>query len=593
VSFLQELKRRNVWRMAALYAVVAWLVMQVADVVIGLAALPEWLGRAALVVLAIGFPIALVFAWFYEITPQGLKLEKDVDRSGSIAHATGRRMDLIVIAVLSAAVIVFAIDKWWLGRGFPAFAPPRNSIAVLAFANMSADPEREYLSDGLSEDLLNLLAQIPELRVISRTSAFSYKGKDLRLSEIARELNVAHVLEGSVRQVGERLRVTAQLIEARTDTHLWSQTYDGDMGDVFAIQDEIAARVVDQLKVALLGAAPSVRAVDPESYTLYLQARHLGRQGNREALASARSLYERALEIDPGHAAAWVGLASVYVNETNNSLLPVDQGYALAREAAQQALAIDPGEAGAHARLGWIADHHDGDLAAAARHYEKALALAPRNASILQSAASFAHAIGRLTQAMRLEDLATTLDPLDPVGHNNRGDSYLSAGRYDEAIASLRTALTLSPKYFGAQYRVGVALLLAGEPEEALAAMEAETFEAWRLLGLAMAHHALGDEAASRETLDAMIAGYERDAAYNIAYVFAYRGEADGAFEWLEKAVEYNDPGLSEIVAEPLFRNVRPDPRWVPFLERIGRAPAQLDVIEFEPPIGGSVAQAS
>jgi tetratricopeptide (TPR) repeat protein len=184
---------------------------------------------------------------------------------------------------------------------------------------------------------------------------------------------------------------------------------------------------------------------------------------------------------------------------------------------------------------------------------------------------------------MRLEDLATTLDPLDPVGHNNRGDSYLSAGRYDEAIASLRTALTLSPEYFGAQYRVGVALLLAGEPEEALAAMEAETFEAWRLLGLAMAHHALGNEAASREALDAMIAGYERDAAYNIAYVFAYRGEADGAFEWLEKAVEYNDPGLSEIVAEPLFRNVRPDPRWVPFLERIGRAPAQLEVIEFEP----------
>jgi TolB-like protein/Tfp pilus assembly protein PilF len=492
-------------------------------------------------------------------------------------------MNLIVIAVLSAAVLVFAIDKWWLRVGPEVFAPPSNSIAVLAFANMSADPEREYLSDGLSEDLLNLLAQIPELRVISRTSAFSYKGKDLRLSEIARELKVAHILEGSVRRIGERLRVTAQLIEADSDTHLWSQTYDGEMSDVFAIQDEIAARVVGQLKVELLGAAPSARAVDPESYALYLQARYLGRQGNREALASAQALFERALEIDPGHAAAWVGLASVYVNETNNSLLPVDEGYALAREAARQALTIDPGEAGAHARLGWIADHHDGDLAAAARHYERALALAPSNAFILQSAASFAHAIGRLGQAMRLEDLATTLDPLDPVGHNNRGDSYLSAGRYDEAIASLRTALTLSPKYFGAQYRVGVALLLKGEPEEALAAMEAETFEAWRLLGLAMAHHALGDEAASREALDAMIAGYERDAAYNIAYVFAYRGEADGAFEWLEKAVEYNDPGLSEIVAEPLFRNVRPDPRWVPFLERIGRAPAQLDVIEFEP----------
>jgi TolB-like protein/Tfp pilus assembly protein PilF len=591
VSLLEELKRRNVWRMAALYAVVAWLIMQVADVVIGLASLPEWLGQAALGVLAIGFPIALAFAWFYEITPEGLRLEKDVERSASITHVTGRRMNLIVIAVLSAAVMVFAIDKWWLRRGPGDFAPPSNSIAVLAFANMSGEPGKEYLSDGLSEDLLNLLARIPELRVISRTSAFSYKGKDLRLSEIARELNVAHILEGSVRQIGERLRVTAQLIEAASDTHLWSQTYDGDISDVFAIQDEIATRVVDELKVELLGGAPTVRTVDPESYTLFLQARHLGRQGNREALARARALYERALEIDPDQPAAWVGLASVAINQANNSLLPVDEGYAVARAAARQALAIDPSSPGAHAQLGSIAVHHDGDLAAAAAHYEKAIALAPNDAYILRSAASFALAIGRVDLAIRLEDRAMPLDPVDPVAHNNLGDSYLSVGRYDEAIASLRTALTFSPQYFGAQYRVGVALLLKGEPEQALAAMEAETFEAWRLLGLAMARHALGDEEASTEALDAMIAGYERDAAYNIAYVFAFRGQADRAFEWLDKAVAYNDPGLAEIVTEPLFDKVRSDPRWVPFLERIGRAPAQLDVIEFDPPIGGAVVE--
>jgi TolB-like protein/Tfp pilus assembly protein PilF len=573
--------------MAALYAVIAWLLMQVADVIIGLAGLPEWVGQAALGILAVGFPIALACAWFYEITPEGLMLEKDVERSASITAVTGRRIDLIVIAVLTAAVIVFAVDKWWLRQGPEAFAPPLNSIAVLAFANMSGDPAREYLSDGISEDLLNLLAQIPELRVISRTSAFSYKGKDLRLSEIAQELNVAHILEGSVRQVGERLRVTAQLIEARTDTHLWSQSYDGELDEVFSIQDAIAAMVVDQLKIELLGAAPSVREVNPQSYALYLQARHLGRQGNREALAEARKLYERALEIDPANAAAWVGLSSVFVQQANNSLLPVDEGYALAREAAQQALALDPSESGAHARLGWISAHHDGDLVAAADHYEQALALAPRNADILRSAASFAHGIGRVALAIRLEDVATAIDPLSPVGHNNHGDSYLSSGEYDEAIASLRTALTLSPKYFGAQYRIGVALLLKGEPEEALAAMQEETFEAWRLLGLAMAHHALGDTQASDDALATMIAGYERDAAYNIAYVFAYRGEADAAFEWLEKAVEYNDPGLAEIVAEPLFANLRSDGRWLPFLERIGLSPAQLDAITFAPALTG------
>ncbi len=581
MNFLSEIKRRNVLRMALLYGVTAWLIMQVADVVIGLATLPEWSGQAVLGVLAVGFPIALIFAWIYEITPEGVKLEKEVDRSESIAHVTGRRMDFVVIAVLAAAVIVFAYDKWWLGPN-DGFRPPPNSIAVLAFANMSPDSDQEFFSDGISEELLSLLAKVPELQVISRTSAFSFKDKDVKLTDVARELNVAHILEGSIRWAGDRLRITAQLIDTQSDSHLWSETYDRTLDDIFVIQDEIAAAVVGKLKVTLLGAAPMVDETDPQAYALYLQARFLSRQGTPENWEQAIAMFEQVLDIDPGYAPAWIGLANVYGRQADNSLRPVEEGYALSAQATTQALALDPSYAPAHARLGWIALHNQGDLAAAALHYQRALELDPTNTGIIFSAASLAESLGRLEQVIALEQYALIRDPLDPVAHNNHGDSFLSAGRFDEAIASFRTALTLSPGYIGAQYRIGVALLLKGEPEAALDAMQQEPFKAWRLIGLAMAHHALGQQTDSDAALAELIENYEQDAAYNIAYVIAFRGETDRAFEWLDKAVVYNDPGLAEIVNEPLFANVRSDPRWLAFLVSIGKAPEKLARIEFE-----------
>jgi TolB-like protein/Tfp pilus assembly protein PilF len=561
--------------MALLYAVAAWLMMQVAEVIIALANLPEWVGPTILAVLAIGFPIALIFSWIYEITPEGIALEKDVTPSESITHVTGRRIDFIVIAMLCAGLVLFAVDKWW-----PA-GPIEQSIAVLAFENMSGDPEQEYFSDGISEELLNLLARIPELKVISRTSAFSYKGKDMRLTDVARELNVAHILEGSIRKTGNQIRITAQLIETQSDTHVWSRTYDRTLDDIFATQDEIAAKVVDELKITLLGDLPIVEETDPEAYALVLEARYLSRQGSPEDWQDAIALIEQALLIDPSYAAAWDALASIYVNQADNSVRPPDEGYALARKAANQALALDPSYAQAHARLGWIATHHQGDLAGAARHYEQALALEPTNTGIIFSAASLAESLGRLGMTIALEDYALARDPLDPVAHNNQGDSYLSVGRFDDAIASFHTALALSPSYVGAKYRVGVAFLLKGEPESAMTSMEQEGFEAWQLIGLAMAHHALDQTSASDSALSKLIQKYEQDAAYNIAYVFAFRAEADRAFEWLRKAVNYNDPGLAEIANEPLFANIKSDPRWATFLESVGKAPEQLAAIEF------------
>jgi serine/threonine protein kinase/Tfp pilus assembly protein PilF len=490
------------------------------------------------------------------------------------------RRRVAVLALVGMTMLLAGV--WYVGRqSVPAAGPVSASIAVLPFADMSPDKDQEYFSDGISEELLNLLAKIPELQVAARTSSFSYKGENVKIADVARDLNVAHILEGSVRKAGNEVRITAQLIKADDGFHMWSETWDRSLDDIFAIQDEIAADVVAQLKVTLLGAAPTVEATDPAAYALYLQARQLGRQGTAEGLEQSMALYQQALAIDPDYAAAWAGLARNYYTQAGTELHPIDEGYQLAREAANRALAIDPEYAPAYAQLGYIAVYH-GDLAAAARHLERALALDPTNSDIIANAAILARSLGRLDEAIALQEYAVGRDPVNPIGHARLGLFYLWAGRPDESIASYRTTLSLSPGRIGAKHNIGEALLLKGEPEAALAAIQQESSELWRMVGLPMAYHALGQAAESDATLAELIEKYEQETAYNIAYVLALRGEADRAFEWLDKAVQYNDPGLSEIAATNLFTNIHDDPRWLPFLESIGRSPEQLAAIEFE-----------
>jgi serine/threonine protein kinase/TolB-like protein/cytochrome c-type biogenesis protein CcmH/NrfG len=504
-------------------------------------------------------------------------------------------------AIAGAAAVVALVAAFWLGTrkgdetapsgdaaggGHPTSAvavPETHSIAVLPFADMSPNKDQEYFSDGISEELLNLLAKIPQLRVTSRSSAFSFKGQDLEMSEIARRLNVAHILEGSVRKADNQVRITAQLIEAGSDTQLWSETYSRTLDDIFAIQHDIATDVVTQLKVTLLGETPRARETDPEAYALYLEARHLSRlRKTAEGYEKAMELYQQAVGIDPDYAAAWDGLATVYINQAGSGLRPLDEGYRLAREAIRKALAIDPDFAQGHSSLGWMAMFYDGDLATAARHYERALELDPSNSQIVRGAAVLATSLGRLDQAIALGEYVVARDPFDPIGHANLGISYCPAGRWDESIASYRTALTLSPNRIGAQYGIGTALLLKGDAEAALAAMQKESFEVYRLLGQVMAHHALGLKAESDAALAKMIEKYEQDWPYDIAYLLAYRGEVDRAFAWLHKAVEYNDPGLYGITTELLFANLHADPRWLRLLEELGKSPEQLAAIEFQ-----------
>jgi TolB-like protein/Flp pilus assembly protein TadD len=497
-------------------------------------------------------------------------------------HRAHLRWAAVAIGLLVLGAIVAAFMIVSRGPTTSLTAIPEKSIAVLPFVDMSAGKDQEYFSDGISEELLNLLAKIPQLQVTARTSSFAFKGKETGIPEIARTLHVANVLEGSVRKAGNSVRITAQLIKAGTDTHLWSQTYDRKLDDIFAIQDEIAADVVKQLKVTLLGAAPKARTTDPEAYALYLEAVQLGRQFTAETFHQSDALYRKVLAIDPRYAPAWYGLARNFGNETGQGLLPGKEGFAQAREAAVNALAIDPDYAPAHASLGYVAMYGDNDLAGAALHLERALALDPADQSVLTTSATLLQSLGRLDEALALEEAAVRRDPVNVAALFNLGYYQRMAGRLDAAIASFRTVLSLSPSNGGAHCQLGVALLLKGDAKGALAEIEQETSEIYKMIGLPMAYHALGRKADSDAALAALIAKHEKDGPSNIASVYAFRGEADQAFAWLDKAIEYGDGGLGEIVTDNLFDKIHADPRWLSFLRKLGKAPEQLAKIEFK-----------
>jgi TolB-like protein len=587
-SFFAELRRRNVFRAGALYAAGIWALAQGIAQLGPSIGLPDWVTRWFLVAAIIGFPFWIAFAWFYEFTPEGLKRESEVERHESITHHRGRKLDFAIIGILAIAVVLLLTNAfvWHKGAGLrdaDSVPIPEHSIAVLPFVDMSSGKDQEYFSDGISEELLNLLAKIPQLQVTARTSSFSFKGKEVAIPEIARTLHVANVLEGSVRKAGNSVRITAQLIKAGTDTQLWSQTYDRKLDDIFAIQDEIAADVVKQLKVTLLGAVPKVRTTNPEAYGLYLQAVQLGRQFTADAFPQSDALYRKVLAIDPRYAPAWDGLARNFDNEAALGLLPSKEAYAQAREAAMKDLAIDPDYAPTHAELGWIAMFGDNDLAGAAQHFKRALALDPSDLDVLRSSATLLASLGRLDEAVALETAVVRRDPVNVVTLGNLGNMQRCAGRLDAAIASYRTVLSLSPGgRAGTHAEIGNALLLKRDAQGALAEIEQETSEVWKLIGLPMAYHALARKADSDAALAALIAKYEKDAPYNIAYVYAFRGEADKAFEWLDKAVEYGDSGLAVIVTNNLFDKIHADARWLPFLRKLGKAPEQLAKIEFK-----------
>jgi len=598
MSLFNELKRRNVLRVGAAYIVAAWLVIQVTETIFPLFGFDDTPARLVVIVLSIAFIPSLIFAWVFEITPEGLKRDEDVVREHSIAHVTGKKLDRIILVVLALALGYFAFDKFVLSESREAAIAEtahqagRNealvesygdkSIAVLPFVNMSSDPEQEYFSDGISEELLNLLSKIPEMRVISRSSAFSYKDRDLDIPTIAAQLNVAHILEGSVRKTGNQVRITAQLIEARSDTHLWSETYDRELENIFDVQDEIAAIVVEKLKITLLGGPPKTQKTKPEVYTLNLQADYLAHTITEESLREAIVLYKEALAIDPAYVPAWLGISATYNRLGGIRVMSAEQARTLSLEAIRHALAIAPDSAKALDGMAWISFKNDGDYVMAAENFERALIIEPTNTHIIGNVSIFLTSLGRLGEAIQFAEYQVSRDPVNVVAYNNLGIRYRFAEKFEKAKKTFSTTLLLNPTAVGVEYEIGAALLSEGNFAAAAAAFEREPFVVFQQIGMAMTCHAQGMSDLSDELLEKLISSFGDRIPYYIAQIMAFRGEFDGAFEWLERAHLGNDYEIGNIIHEPLLKGLRTDPRWLPFLERIGKAPEQLDAIKFK-----------
>jgi len=462
------------------------------------------------------------------------------------------------------------------------------SIAVLPFVNRSQDAEDEYFSDGLADELLNVLAKIRGLRVAARTSSFQFKGKNDDIAIIGRKLNVATVLEGSVRKAGNRMRISVQLVKVIDGYQLWSESYDRTLEDIFAVQDDITQSVVKELRSTLLGetvdakvatqataqvaAAVKGRASDAEAHRLYLQARHFIDRMNRADTAKGIEYLKQALDRDPTFALAWADLSRAYVNETNYGWAPLAEGAGRAREAVARALALEPELAEGHAALGRIQLIFDWDWRGAAAAYARALELAPGNAAVLRRAGVLAANLSRLDEAMGLYHRAIEQDPLSAGAYHNLGNGLHAAGRLAEAEQAYRKALELSPQQVMAHYLLALSLLAQGRSDEALAEALLEPEEVFRLCALAIIHHAAHRRVEADAALHELIAKHQDVAAYQIAMVCAARGETDLAFEWLERAYAQRDSGLSDTKVQPWLHPLHADPRWGVFLRKMGLA---------------------
>ena len=380
---------------------------------------------------------------------------------------------------------------------------------------------------------------------------------------------------------GDKVRITTQLIEAPTDTHIWAQSYDRTANDIFAIQDEIALTVVDQLKIRLLADLPKSRTTDPRAYALYLQASQFARDLTEEALDSKMSLYEQALDIDPDYANAWAGLATGYLNKASIGIMPAEEGFNHARELAEKTLSLDPDNAKAERILGYVAMYHDHDLKIAAKHFSRALDLSPGDVVTIASASMMSSRLSRNEQATRLAERALELDPTSPARHANLSMMYEKSGRFDEALEFIDRLLVLSPDYFGAHSMRAFLLAESGDLEGALEEMEKETFETWRDIGFATLYPMAGRIEESDRILEDLIQNHAENWSYFIASIYASRRESDLAFEWLETAISNRDSSLSGAADDRLLQNLHADPRWLPFLQSIGKAPEQLAEIDF------------
>jgi len=444
----------------------------------------------------------------------------------------------------------------------------RPSMAVLPFTNMSADADNEYFSDGLTEELLNVLAKNPELKVTGRTSSFAFKGKQEDLRGIGQKLGVATILEGSVRKSGNRVRITAQLVNTTDGFHLWTGTYDRVLEDIFEVQDDIASAVAKELHVTLLGEKKDPHTINPESYALVLRAQQSTLQISKSGINVAIDLFRKAIDIEPNNARAWAGIARAYAGKAAFGYGDTQEYYGHAKEAAAKALDMDDTIPEAYESIGWV-KAFEFKLKEAGTALRKAYSLAPNNSRFVSSLSMFEGFFGNSKESIRLAKLAVELDPLNPESLLNYGKVLLWANQTDKSIDALNRAIELSPYMTSAYLNLAWAFILDGKFDEALAAVEKEKSDGYKDCGLTMAYFAKGQKEESDRVLANLLThGEEWGAQFSVAY--AFRNENDKAFEWLERSLELQDSGVLNVKVHPLYSNLHSDPRWPIFLKKAG-----------------------
>ncbi|HEY8010517.1 MAG TPA: tetratricopeptide repeat protein [Rudaea sp.] len=576
-SFFAELKRRNVLRAAALYVGAAWALSQGVAQLLPVFDFPNWVVRWFVIAVVIGFPFAMLFSWYYEWTPHGIQRESEVDADASVTRATDKKLDRWIIAILIVAVVLLLANTFVLHKDADVDIAPGKSVAVLPLLNESGDPQQDYFSDGLSEELISALGQVRDLKVIGRNSSFQFRGKQQDDNAgIGRKLGVATLLEGTVRKLGDQIRIVASLINASDGSQLWSQTYDRQLKDVFAVQSEIATSVAGALKTTLLGktieSADRPPSGNLDAYNAFLQGKFYAARRNRDDYAKAVGYFQKAIALDPDYALAYARLA-IAEQWFNDWVANGDErkiASAQARANAIKAVELAPDSALALGALGINQAWSNFDYPSADATLKKAVKLDPSNPEILYQLADVTACLGRLDEAVAMMRNVLRLEPLNASYHFYTGQFLLAMEHFDAAQTELQRAVDLQPNAEVFRAYLAIALLERGQSDQALEVAKTEPQDANRRWALAQIHFARHEDAQGESTLKEML---RLDANYgpsNIAMVYAMRGNSDQAFLWLNRALAIRDPGVATMYELPyLIPKLRKDPRLAVLLKKL------------------------
>jgi len=578
-NFLAELKRRHVYRVAIAYAVVAWLLTQVATQVLPFFEIPNWAVRLVVLLLVIGFPAALVLAWAFDLTPDGIERSEDVGSNEYPLRWSARKFVAVIVAVamVAAALLTFRLVRSRSTSPLQitaASALAEKSIAVLPLLNEGGGPDDEYFSDGLSEELIAALAQVKGLKVIGRSSSFRFKGQKEDSRSVGEKLGVSTLLEGTVRKNGGRVRIVAELVNATDGSELWSQTFDRELKDIFAVQAEIAKAVATSLELTLLGteddSAKNVATESVEAHNAYLQGHFYFQRRNLQGYLEAVSFFDEAIRLDPGYALAYAERSQAWTWVGDLSSERQKDAWTKATGDAERAVAIQPKLAEAHAALGWARFFAEWRFKDGLAELRRAQQLAPWNPTANDLLAPVVVYLGQFEEAEKLAGQAIERDPLAYQARQSLARLLFVQGKLNDAEAAAQKAVELQPTAAGCRrWQVFVAIQ-RGDGEAALREAELEPNDRYRHFELALAHYARGDRPAADESLAELIARDRNVMAYQIAEVYAWRGETDKAFEWLQISLDNHDTGTLSLLIDPLMRKLQRDPRYNSLVAKVG-----------------------